>query len=140
MSHTQTEPKIAREVAVEELERFFEAMDLQAKVDESRLDPDDLKSLRSAKDAVIEAIMCGALEVDAEGQPVYTPKKGGKPITFREPNGADILAMDKCKQGATISKQNAVLGSLTGEGPARFASMAQRDYSVCTALVALFLA
>lgn len=142
MSHTQSnEPKISREVAEAELERFLSEMDLQMRTDPSRLDSDDQKKLREVKENVVQSLMSGRLVIDDEGCPVYHPVKGDpKPIKFNEPGGADLMAMDKFKQTQTIAKQNAILGAMTGEGPQRFANMKQRDLNVCSDLLMLFLA
>ncbi len=141
MSHTQTENVIAREVAEAELERFLREMDLVGRTDPSRLEPDDQKKLREVKENLVAALMSGHLTIDEDGCPVVKPKKGDtKPVRFTEPTGADLMAMDKYKQTQSIAKQNAILGSMSGEGAQRFANMKQRDLAVCSDLLVLFLA
>lgn len=143
MSHTQlaNASVLSREVAEGELERFLVEMDLVGRTDPSRLDADDQKKLREVKENLVGALMSGHLKIDEDGCPVVTPRKGDtKPIKFSEPSGADLMAMDKFKQTQNVAKQNAILGSMSGEGAQRFANMKQRDLTVCSDLLVLFLA
>ncbi len=148
MSHTQTsnEPVLSREVAEQELERFLIEMDLVDRTDASRLDAEDKKKLCEVRENLVRALMSGSLRIDDDGCPVYTPRKGDpakgelKPVKFHEPTGADLAVMDKYKQTQGVAKQNALLGAMTGEGPSRFAVMKQRDLTVCSDLLMLFLA
>jgi gamma-glutamyl phosphate reductase len=138
VSHTQT---IAREVAEAELDRFLEAMDLKIKTESSRLDAEDQKRLKDVKENLVDAIMAMRLVIDEEGCAIFTPRVGDiSPIKFEEPSGSDLMQMDKAKAGHNVAKQNLLLGAITKQGPQRFANMKQRDLSVCSDLMVLFLA
>lgn len=131
--------KVALEVAEAEFERFVAAMDLD--VDESTMDDADKKSFREERAKVIDAMLEGRLTVNADGEPVFTPKKGDTtPIKFPEPSGAAIMAQDSKKKGHDVAKSFAVMAAMTGEPPTRFANMAGRDIKVCNALLVLFMA
>jgi CHASE1-domain containing sensor protein len=132
---------VATEVAEQEFARFLEAMDLAEKCDAKGLDVEDAKSLTDVKRTIISAMERGNLVVDDKGQPVYTPKAGDNrnPITFHEPTGADLMAIDQAKKSEDMKRAFQLLGAVTGETPARFAKMLNRDIVVCQAIFALFL-
>lgn len=134
--------KVATEVAELEFQRFAEAMDLD--LDASRWDEDDRKSFEDTKRRVMRAMESGALIINEKGEPVYTlrdpPAKSAESVTFHEPRGASYMEMDQKKKGHDVAKTHAVMANMTRTSPALFASLANRDYRVCTALMALFLA
>lgn len=132
---------VAKEVAEAEFDRFLESMDLVDKCDAKNMDADDAKSFADVKRTIIRAMETGHLVVDEKGQPVYTPKLGDTtPITFREPKGSDLMAIDQAKKGADALKGMKILAAMTGENPSRFAEMVMRDLSVCQAVQLVFLA
>jgi hypothetical protein len=128
---------VASEVLEAEFNRFVEAMDLD--VDPKGLDDDDKAALASAKRTVMRDLERGKLVIDADGQPVFTPSDGKGEITFREPNGGAIMAVDQKKQSHGVARQYALIAGLTGENQERFAKMPSRDLKLCNALVVLFL-
>lgn len=130
---------VAREVAEAEFGRFAEAMDLD--FDIKRMDADDLKGFQEQKHRIVRAIMRGILVVDPKGQFVYTPQTGAdrSPITFYEPTGASMMAMDRKKKGEDVGKMYASMGDMTRVSPDRFAKMLARDLKVCQAIAVLFL-
>lgn len=130
----------AREVAEAEFERFAAAMDLE--FDTKRMDADDLKSFNEQKHRILRAIMRGHLVVDGKGQFVYTPQGGSDhtPITFYEPTGASMMAMDRKKKGEDVGKMYATMADMTRTSPERFARMANRDLKICQTIAVLFLA
>ena len=131
--------KVATDVAESEFERFTEAMDLD--VDTSRMDKDEAESFRQLKRKVTRAIENGHLVVDDKGRPVYTPQIGDKsPITFYEPTGVSLLAVDKKKAGENVAKTYATMADMTQTDAKTFASMNARDLKVCQAIYLLFLA
>lgn len=133
--------KVATEVAEAEFDRFVEAMDLD--IDPKGWDADDKKSFEEAKRKIVRAIERGKLAVDGDGQPVLTTaSKSGeaKQITFYEPIGADLMAMDQKKKNHDVAKMYATLGAITKTDAQTFASMANRDLKVCQAILGLFLA
>ena len=75
-----TEPKISKEMAEQEFDRFLEAMDIEA--DPVDMDEDDKKGFEQQKSKLVSTIMSGSVIIDDDGQPVFTPKRsGGEPIT-----------------------------------------------------------
>jgi hypothetical protein len=137
------ESKVAAEVAEQEFARFLEAMDLQEKFDAKEMDPEDVKAIAETKRIVISAMQRGNLVIDADGQPVFTPMTISSAqfgeITFHEPTGADLMAMDGVKQNRDVERTNRLLAALTNQSPAIFAKMKNRDLKVCQAIVTLFL-
>jgi hypothetical protein len=137
--HTQTaEVTIAPEVAEDEFQRFAEGMDLD--VDPTGLSDEDKSSLEDSKRRIIRAMLKGQLVINEKCEPVFTPKSGGKPITFYEPDGAALMATDMKKKGHDMAKTYAAMAAMTKENPTRFSSMPGRDLKVCTAIFALFMA
>jgi hypothetical protein len=133
------EKKVAAEVAEQEFARFVETMELD--VEPKGWTDEDKQSFLESKRRIVEAMERGQLIVDEEGRPVYTPRVGNtEPITFYEPTGADLMAIDQAKKGATISAAYKVLAAMTKTDGVRFAKMANRDLKVCQAVQALFLA
>ncbi|ARB06255.1 hypothetical protein SppYZU01_18 [Shewanella phage SppYZU01] len=131
--------KVAKEVAEQEFQRFVDAMDLD--VDPADMDEDDKKGFQQQKDRVIAAIQSGALVVNDKGEPVYTPQrtKDADTITFHEPTGASLMAMDRKKKSEDIGKLYAAMGDMTGAHPSTFAKMKMADLKVCMAVTTLFL-
>lgn len=131
------EPKVAEEVAVEEFNRFAEAMYLD--IDPKGMDDDDKKGLERAKHTFVRAVMDGSLTVNEQGVPVFTPRIGDlKALTFNEPKGSAFIAMDGKKAGHDVAKLYASLAELTGANPSTFARMAERDLKVCRSIFTLF--
>lgn len=135
--------KVALEVAETEFTRWAESMDLLAKLDTTDMNADDKESFKQQKRPILDAIRFGRLVVDDAGQFVFTPQVGDdkSPITFFEPDGSSIMAMDKAgKSGENVHKQFAVLAAMTHQFVQRFSKMKQRDLVVCSAIMAFFLA
>lgn len=131
--------KVALEVAQVELDRFIELMDLD--LDTSDLDEEDCKELEKQKKLITSAICNGSLVINDDGEPVFTPRRttDANPITFHEPTGASLTAMDRRKRGEDIGKAFSVMGDITGQGAKTFAAMKMGDLKVCQAITALFL-
>lgn len=134
------ENKIVQEVAEAEFSRFADAMDLD--VDASAMTEDDRKGFNDQKNRVIRAIMRGALIVNAKGEPEYTTQRGdnaGVKLTFHEPRGASLMAMDRKKKGEDIGKTYAVMAEMCKVDAVTFARMELADLKVCQAIFVLFL-
>lgn len=129
---------MAREAAEAEFDRFVDAMDIDA--DPTDMSDEDKKGLQQSRRTVVKAIMNGSLMIEADGTPVYTPRrsKDVTPIRFREPTGADLMEMDKAKAGADINKTFKILAAITSTSPARFANLVMSDLNVCSAVMVLF--
>lgn len=128
---------VAPEVALDEFNRFCAQMDLD--VDESSMGEEELKDFHATRRRVLRAIENGFLVISENGEPVFTPQTGGEPITFHEPTGATILAIDKAKKGQDAHKAFLMIADFTGQPIQRYSKMAGRDFKVCQALMTLFL-
>jgi hypothetical protein len=134
------EQKISLEMAEQEFYRFGEMMDLD--FDTSYMDEDDKKGFEQAKRRIVKAIMAGAMIIDENGQPVYTPQRAGdeiNSITFYEPTGATYMAMDKKKKTEDMGKMMALMADYTKTSSGLFAKMKNSDFKVCLAVTSLFL-
>lgn len=131
--------KVAKEVAEAEFDRFVEAMDLD--VDPADMDEDDKQGFRQQRDRVVSAIQSGALAVNDNGEPVFTPQrtKDAEPLTFHEPTGASLMAMDRKKKTEDVGKMYALMGEITKTHASTFAKMKMADLKVCQAVTTLFL-
>ena len=130
--------KIAVEVADDEFSRFVESMDLDVNTD--GLDDDEKKDLSIQKGRVVTAIMSGSVVINDEGEPVFTPQReDGDAITFYEPTGAALMAMDRKKQSEEISKMFAAMAAITKTHSKVFSRMKMSDLKICLAITTLFL-
>lgn len=137
VEHTEeSDTVVSADVAEMEFQRFVEAMDLD--VDESGMDDEDKRDFSSQKRLFLKEVQRGRLTVDEKGQPVFTPSDG-EPLTFYEPEGAHLTEMDRAKEQQSVKKTLLLLGAMTKTGPKRFTKMKNRDFKVCTAILAFFL-
>lgn len=129
---------IALEVAEAELNRFADLMDLD--FDTSVMDEEDSKEFTSHKERLIKALCAGNLTINDDGEPTYTCKRGDKrSLTFKEPTGAALMAMDKRKHGEQTAKTYAMMAEITGQEPKAFATMKMVDLKVCSSITMLFM-
>jgi len=130
---------VAKEVADEEFTRFVDTMDLD--VDLEDMDEEDKKAFSQQKNRIVSAIMSGVLVVNDNGEPVFTPKRvnDAKPITFYEPTGASLMAMDRKKKTEDIGKLYAAMGDITKTSAGVFSKMKMSDLKICMAITTIFL-
>lgn len=133
------EPVVAREVAEAEFDRFVEAMDIEAST--ADMDAEDKKGFNEQKDRIVKAVMSGALIINDNGEPVYTPArtKDADALTFHEPTGASLMAMDRKKKTEDVGKLYATMGDMTKTHANTFSKMKMPDLKVCMAVTTLFL-
>lgn len=131
---------VAREVAEDEFNRFCDSMDIDNDV--GAMTEEDEKSFKMPKETFIKAVMQGGLVVNDDGEPVYTPRNSPKvgTLTFREPSGADYMAMDRKKEGQNIGKMWSMADSVTKSSPGTIANLRNRDLKVVQAIMQLFMA
>jgi len=131
--------KIAKEVAEAEFDRFTSAMDIDAEV--ANMDAEDKKGFNEQKDRIVKAVMSGALTVNDNGEPVFTPQriKDADALTFHEPTGASLMAMDRKKKTEDVGKLYATMGDMTKTHANTFSKMKMPDLKVCMAITTLFL-
>ena len=131
--------KIAKEVAEAEFERFVEANDLLVGTD--NMDKEDRDSLDEQRGRIVRAIEVGAMVINEDGEPVFTPQRcqDAKALTFHEPTGASLMAMDRKKKNEDVGKLYATMGDMTRTDAKTFSSMKMADLKVCIAVTTLFL-
>lgn len=131
--------KIAKEVAEAEFDRFVEANDLL--IGTENMDKEDRDSLDEQRGRIVRAIETGAMVVNEDGEPVFTPqrRKDATALTFHEPTGASLMAMDRKKKNEDVGKLYATMGDMTRTDAKTFSSMKMADLKVCIAVTTLFL-
>lgn len=131
--------KVAKEVAEAEFDRFVKSMDLD--VDPSDMSEEDKEAFQQQKDRLVGAIQSGALTINDDGEPVFTPQrtKDSDTLTFHEPTGASLMAMDRKKKSEDIGKLYAAMADMTRSHSSTFSKMRMADLKVCMAITTLFL-
>lgn len=137
-----TDPKIDEETADVEFERFAVGYDLE--FDEKEMDDDSAKEFRKGKDRIVRAIQAGAMTIDDEGNPTYTPQraksKHQKPLVFHERTGKTLAAGDGLDVKAVGRRMNASIAELCNVQPKDIAGLVGPDIKVCEALFLLLVA
>ena len=132
---------IAEDVALLEFDRFVDSMELD--VDTTKMDAEDLTAFNKQKRRLIEAIKCGALVFNEDGEAIYTPghkkSKTTDAITFHERTGASLMVMDQKKKGHDMAKTYAVMAEMCRVHPNVFAGLVGRDIKVCEAIFAFLM-
>ena len=133
------EYKVNQETAMVEFDRFTESMDLD--LDLTGMDDEDKIDFSKHRGALIRAIQIGSLVINDEGEPVFTPQReNGESITFHEPRGSALMAMDRKKKNHDMGKLFATMAEMTGRNPGTFSKMLMPDLKICMAIGTLFLA
>lgn len=134
-----TEYKVSREAAETEFNAFCDALDIDRDVES--MNEADQKGFESNRERLVLAIMKGDLVFNDQSLPVYTCRRSDlpNPLTFHEQTGADLMAMDRKKDGQNIGKLLALMDSLTKSAPGTASKLNGVDLKVCTAIVTLFL-
>lgn len=122
-----------------EFNRFVAAMKLD--VEEEYLNDEDKAGLQLNRRRMLRAIEDGSLVIDGDGIPIYTPQRSDntEPITFHEPTGASLMAMDRKKAGADVGKMFSIMADFTRTEQGRFAGLKTSDLNVCMAVATLYL-
>lgn len=128
--------KIAEEVAAVEFDRMCDANRVDRDV--GKLDKKELKSWNETRAQIIADICRGQLVIDAEGRPIYTPESG-KPLTFNQPTGATMMALETYPKGKNIANTVAAMADMTRAGRGEFSKMNARDFKACSRIAGLFL-
>lgn len=131
---------VAKEVAELEFARFGETMELD--FDESQMAEDTLADFLNHKRRIVRAIMNGALVINDNGEPEYSPRRTDDvdKIVFHEPTGATYMAMDRKKKNQDMGKFYAVMGDMTGLSSGALSRLKGPDTKLCQSITALFLA
>lgn len=132
---------IAKEVALQEFDRFVDEMDLD--VDESLMDSEDLTAFNKQKNRIIRVLQRGNLVINDSGEAVLTPSNKSSstsdPITFHEATGASVMAMDGKKKNHDVSKTYAIMAGMCKVHPNVFSGLAGSDYKVAQAIFTLLM-
>ena len=131
MSEEKNKYPIIRDVAEQELDRFFEMMEID--LDLETKGPEERGIFEGEKERLIKAIMLGRLVINEEGLAEYTTTSGDL-LTFQEPDGAANMAMDRAKSGESFSKMYKAIAAITETSTATFSKMKRRDLKVCEAI------
>lgn len=133
------EPVLGREVAEAEFDRFCDDMDIDTNIE--KMDEDDAKGFNTQKELLVVAFMDGRLSLNDDSEPVYKPKRKGfdNPLTFREPSGADQMAMDRKKSGQDVGKMFSMMDSVTKSVPGTCSKLKGPDLKVAQAIMFLFM-
>ena len=131
--------KISKEMAEAEFNRFADLMDLD--LDPSGMSSDDRADFVVEKRKIIRALCKGDLVINENGEPIFTPVRSEdkEPITFFEPTGASLAAMDRTKKDHDITKMFTTMADMTKRNAATFACMKMPDLKVCMGISTLFL-
>lgn len=142
-----TVQKIAPEVCEEEFNRILEYYDLDTsdmRLEDDETDESGKKAKRldiyaEIKSRMIKAIAKGALMVNEEGKPQFTPRfsPSREPLVFSYPTTPVLIEMDKRKDHETTLKMVSGLAGITGAPLVTFSKMDLRDTGVCTAFFTL---
>lgn len=131
---------VSQDMADKEFARFVAAWDIDANIDS--MTGEDKESFEQQKKRIITKIMTGDAVIDDAGNIVYNLRfaEGAvQQLTFRVPNGAAYMAMDRHKDRQNIHKLYEFMGAMTKQAPKLFASMDARDVKFCQGVALLFL-
>lgn len=126
-----------REQALQELENFFEVMDIDIK----REDEEMSKKIQALIDYVVDAMQKGRCTFNENDEPVVIPWRPselkGKELVIREPNGANLMAAD----GKTGLKAiYAVMAEITKVSPSSLAKLKAQEFDLLRAFYTFFTA
>ena len=132
---------IAAEVAQDELNRFFNCMDIDNDIE--AMDADDKANFLKLSRKLTRAIESGALIINDSGEAEYTPQnpksKHKDAIVFHERTGASLMAVDGKKDGHNVAKTYAMMADVTRLHPSVFAGLVGIDIKVCEAIFSFLM-
>jgi hypothetical protein len=132
------EPKVAKEVAQDEIARWMSSMCLR--FDTESMDAEDRTGHENSLETLTNAVMDGNLVLNEKSEFVYSPLNSeGGDIIFHEPTGASLMAMDQHKKNHDVGKGFATMCEMTRQNMQRYSKMGMRDLRVCQTLTMLFL-
>lgn len=132
--------KVAKEVAEQEFQRFIDMNCILW--DRPGMKEEDLEAREEQKAYLVGALVAGSLVINEAGEPVYAPQRSGDgdALTFHEPTGASMQAMDRKKKTEDVGKLFATMADMTHTDAKVFSTMKMPDLKVCMAITTLFLA
>ncbi len=112
-------------------------------LDTSTMDVEDKTAVDKQKNRSSDEMSSGHLEVNDDGEAVYTPFRPTsahkEPITFHERTGASVLAMDGKKKGHDMAKTYAIMAEMCKVHPSTFSKLTGPDIKTCEAVYALLM-
>jgi hypothetical protein len=129
--------KVAEEVAQAEFDRMCDAGQILR--EESEFSADELEEWKELRRSFVRDICRGALVIDTEGRPVYTPIGGKRSFTFNRATGATLSALETYPKHKSIDNTIAALMDVTGCNKGDFGRMDARDVQACGRILGLFL-
>lgn len=134
----QEAPRVDRESAELEFERFLDVMRLRRRWKKQR-DAEAQANIDEAREVFIEAMQVGSLVVSENGEPTFSPESNPeKTITFRMPTGKTIMAVDGERETQKVHQFYAMLADATGETKQTFVKLPHYDMDVVQAIALLF--
>lgn len=131
-----TETKIAKEFAEAEFSRLCDVWD----IDLDAMDSQEKADFDNVKRKIVTCFCRGQMALDDTGEHVSFTPRSGEVVTFHVPTGADLMAMDRVKEGENIKKMYVLLGAIGKTAPAVFSKMDTRDLKPLMAFASLFMA
>lgn len=128
-------PKVAREVASSEFLRMCAAYRINTDVDR---DAEETAEWDEISGAIIADMMSGALVVDEQGFPTYTPP-GGPALTFHKATGATYTALETYPSAKQMQNMIAAVGELTRTDKPTLSKLEAPDFQALLRLAKLFL-
>lgn len=126
-------------VARAEFARFCDLFDLN--IDE--MDEEDQESFEKHALKIRRRIMKGRMSVDDDGQltvVLKAPVRGVESVTFYEPKGSALLALDKAKKDRNIDALQHAVVAMTRTSKELLKGMHGADVKTCQEIVVLFIA
>jgi hypothetical protein len=141
MVEQNKEPRVSREVAESEFDRFVESMSID--VDKSLMDEDEERAFERQKNKLVKAIMDESLVINDEGEAVYTPcnkrSRTDVPLTFNERTGNTLTSTDSKGKNAQAAKMYAMMGDMCRVPPKTFSGLVGQDIKMCEAIFSLLM-
>ena len=133
------ENKISEESAEKELQRLFDYYEID-KEEFTSLEKDAQKAIENFKKRIKKGIMRGSIIFDdSETFEIIQKTKDGKEIRYQEMGGNAKVEMDKHPEQEASMKCYALLGSLSGLGPAAIRNLKGPDLRRAEAIGSLLL-
>lgn len=136
------EPKVSREAAVDEFERYCEANDIDC--DEGAMSAEDLAAFKPLKERFVKACMDGRVEVDGTNLKYtisqFSDKNAGDVVTIKRPCGKAFVAMDGNSDKQYVRKLQSFCSAMTGKEVNYFTNLDIKDWKFFQGIAALFLA
>lgn len=130
--------RIAKDVAESEFLRMCDAFRIDH--DTSELSETELAEWNDLRGSLLRDLRAGTLIVGVDGKPTYTPPGATTGVTFHQPTGATIMALETYAGGKNIRNLTAAMADMTRTDQGEFGKMSAPDFQACARVAKLFLA